>query len=580
MRHRIGLGVAFVGSQVAMVWVLLGPLLKQPWLQGFRGYFANDQLSYAAIAINASNGVLTPVEPLTETGTSHYPSAWYLIVGITSLMTGQPIYRTWTVLGLAVIGASLAFLGFLAYKFSGLAFAPLLPGAALLTGTWSTITDGSWFTTVGSHAVIWGPFATFFTLNAEAIGLAAILFGMGLLMCARPNRKFNSSLIVVAATLFGALANVQTYAFITGSSVAVLFLASFALISNPSRTRLISTLTAITLVLIFGSTIVRAVGPLFLLILLLTATLPASMVLVRTHLRLTVATALAYGLAASPQVLRTVIGILNGDDFLTYRQASSVDLGVTSLATVLTAVPLVLAVAFIALTLLASKTGQVDPIRQTFSALLIALGAGALVFSTNDLWGFNQEPYRFWLQYSMIALLLSTVPASWALKRWTGLSRPWKGSVALIGVAAVAAWLGSLADVISFRAFAEQQGIIAVEDTRSALLREAVATDTGLILSSRCLDPQVLKLITGAPVVAFNRGLAWPENRTLIDSLIDPQREPTIRVEDLSAIGVSHVVTDTSCADEWSFADARFQPEEIAPYGAGTITVWQVHASQ
>ena len=68
---------AFLGAQGVMLWLLLGPVADQPWLQGFRAYFNNDQLSYAEIATTVANGTFAPVEPLTETGVSFYPSGWY-----------------------------------------------------------------------------------------------------------------------------------------------------------------------------------------------------------------------------------------------------------------------------------------------------------------------------------------------------------------------------------------------------------------------------------------------------------------------------------------------------------------------
>lgn len=576
MRHRIVLGLSFLGTQLIMLWALLGPILDQPWLRGFRGYFANDQLSYAAIARNAANGLFSPVEPLTETGASHYPSAWYQFLGFTSALTGLPVFQVWTILGLIAISGTLAFIGFLGYRFSHLAFAPLLPGLVLLTGTFSTLTSQNWFTALGSHAVIWGPFGTLFTLNAEAIGLAAVTVSMGLLVLAGTQARRQDTWIFIAAAILGALANVQTYTFLTGVSLAMFFLAAYTLLRHPSRTRLMATAACGGVLLATGTWIADAIGPLPLFVLLMATTLPAISPVIAQHRRTAMLTVVIFGVTASPQVIRTLLGLATGDEFLAYRQASSLDLSVDPGDALIAAIPLLLIAGFTALALLGSRARTDISRHQTFSALLIALAVGAIIMASNDRWGFNQEPYRFWLQYSIIALLLLSVTTAWALRTWPSLTKPWQRATALVALAAVLAWIGTLTDVFTFRAFANERGVLVIDDERGRILQQIVEREGGLTLSSRCLDPQLLKLTTGAPVVWFNRGLAWPENRTLLDPLMDPNRSAALTLDDLVPANITRIVTDTACADEWRFADARIQPKEVAPYEAGTITVWRV----
>ena len=172
--HRALTIASFIGAQGVMLWILLGPLVGLPWLQGFRNYFANDQLSYAAIATTVANGTFAPVEPLTETGVSFYPSGWYYLIGTVGLITGAPVHALWQILGLLAIGIALLVLGFLSYSLTRNPIAPLLPALALATGTFSTFLAGDWFTYLGYHAVIWGPFGTLFTLNAESIGVVTV----------------------------------------------------------------------------------------------------------------------------------------------------------------------------------------------------------------------------------------------------------------------------------------------------------------------------------------------------------------------------------------------------------------------
>ena len=45
--HAALLASSFLGAQSVMLWLLLGPLADQPWLQGFRNYFSGGHMSYA-----------------------------------------------------------------------------------------------------------------------------------------------------------------------------------------------------------------------------------------------------------------------------------------------------------------------------------------------------------------------------------------------------------------------------------------------------------------------------------------------------------------------------------------------------
>lgn len=576
MSRRALLAISYLGTQAIMVAVLLGPIISHGWWRGFRNYFANDQLSYAAIAITASKGTFTPVEPLTETGTSHYPSAWYLLVGAVSAITNQPVYLLWTVMGLVIVGAGLAFLGWIAYRFSAYAFAPLLPGLVLLTGTLSMTTSQWWFSPLTSHAVMWGPFGTLFALNAEAIGLMLLTAALGLLILATTSTRRTRALIITAAFLLGALANIQTYSFLTGTSLAVIFTAILALHLHPSRKRMLASIGLLAIVLITGSTLAAAIGPLPFFGLVLASAVPAAWPLLTKQPTVTALVIGFYALAASPQVIRTALGLVSGDDFLTYRQSSTQDLGVQPGAALVAALPLLLIAAFTVLILIKARP-SIE--RTVLRALLISLGFGAILMATNDRWGFTQEPYRFWLQYSIITLLLLAVTTAWSLRQWSQFGRTWRTITAVVGVAAVALWGFSLADVRSFFAFAKEQGVIAVEDERGALLQELIPPDTGLVLSSSCLDPQGLKLITSAPVVFFNRGLAWPDYRTEIDELLKQDHSKPVDTQLLDTIGVTHVLTDSACTNDWTFADARVQPINVQPYPSGLFTLWQVQGS-
>ena len=567
---------SFVGAQAIALWLLVGPLADQPWWQGFRNYFSNDQLSYAAIATTIANGTFSPVEPLTETGVSFYPSGWYYVIGTVSLITGAPVYALWQVLGLLAVAIAIAALGFLGYRLTRHPIAPLLPGLALATGTFSTFAADYWFTPLGYHAVIWGPYGTLFTLNAESIGVmtVAVVFTWLLVSAMRQDeRRRPFAIIVIAAAILGLLANVQTYSFFTGTSLAVAFLACFALITIPSRSRLIATVLALAAVLVLGHVVAGITGPLPLFGLLLLSTLPANWPLLRQHARLSIIAVIAFVVAASPQVIRTALGLITGDDFLGYRQASTEDLGIDLGPALLAALPLLaIAVALLIAAVTKPRTTQ----GQTARAALAALATGVAIMSTNDLWGFDQEPYRFWLQYSIVGLLSLSTLLPWAWSRRKAIPRTTGRTVIALTAVAAVLWSVAFVDVLAFRDYARVEGLIAAEDERGKKLQALVGPESGIVLSSACLDPQQLRLITGAPVVFFNRGLAWPEKKDQFDQLLDPGRVAVSDPAQLAGAGVTYVITDSACESEWSYQDARIQPERIEPYSGGTFTLWRV----
>ena len=574
--HVVATVAAFIGAQGVMLWILLGPLADQPWLGGFRAYFSNDQLSYAAIATTIANGTFVPVEPLTETGISFYPSAWYYLIGLASLITGASVYALWQILGLIAVGTAIALLGLLGYSLTRNPISPLLPALALATGTFSSFAADYWFTPMGNHAVLWGPFGTLFTLNAESVGVmtGAVIFTWLVVTSMRiSNRGSPTASIMVSAAVLGLLANVQTYSFFTGTSLAIAFLACYGLITEPDRRRLLLTMTGLALVLILGSTIASVTGPLPLFGLVLLTTLPASWPLVRRHLSLALTAVAIFGIAASPQVIRTAIGLATGDDFLGYRQASTKDLGVDIGPALIAALPLLTIAGAL---LVAAFSAPRSPQSRSITAAIAAVATGVAVMATNDVWGFDQEPYRFWLQYSIIGLLSLATLLPWAWSRRATITHVRARTVIALSVTAGVLWAVSLVDVLAFRDYARTEGLIAAEDDYSQALSRLVGPESGLVLSSACLDPQVLRLTTGAPVSFFNRGLAWPEQKDAIDQLLDPVRVAVSDPAQVAAAGVTYVITDSACEGEWAYQDARIQPERIETYPGGTLTLWRV----
>ena len=131
-------------------------------------------------------------------------------------------------------------------------------------------------------------------------------------------------------------------------------------------------------------------GPLVLLVLAMAPALPGLFLLWRQVGRVVLFAVLGYGLAAAPQVVLTLAGILGGDAFLSFRTGSANDLSVRPVDGLVAASPVLLPV----LLVLAAGIRYREPLWVAVS------GGGAaawFVAATNDVWGANQEPYRMYL---------------------------------------------------------------------------------------------------------------------------------------------------------------------------------------
>lgn len=570
LARRSAVGASFITAQALSLFALLGPVSDTDWVTGFRSYFSNDQLSYAAIAVNSSQSIGWTTEPLTGTGVSFYPSAWYHFLGLVSNITGVPVSLLWQVLGLATIGIAIAILGLIAYKISRLWFAPILPGLAVFTGTLSTFIHDYWFTSLGTHAVIWGPFGTLFTLNAESIGLMGGAVALALILWQQLVQTRNNTKIFIAAIIIGSLANIQTYAFLTAVSFAAAFISLSALIASKSTRRTVLAIAAVGLLLLSGNAIAELVGPLPLFGLLLFTTVIAAYPLIKSNLKTTLSLIVVAGISASPQVLWTLFGIASQDEFLAYRQGSSIDLGVPLITAVIAAVPLILFAIYILLVSRAMPRRSKNVIYSFFSATVI----GSLIMSTNDLWGFNQEPYRFWLQYSIIAGFLISILLAYA----SSFQQKWTAATVL--ALSSLFWIISLTDFAGFFSYAREQGVLPTQDSRAIaiqeLTKEIPSDSRQLILSSKCTDPQLLKLISSKPVAYFNYGLAWPDNREEVRNLTQPDRMTGSTLIGLKAAHVGYVITDSNCDNDWHYTEAGVSPIVTAPYQAGAFTLWLV----
>jgi hypothetical protein len=445
----------------------------------------------------------------------------------------------WTILGIAATCTAIGIIGGVAYRLSGRVWAPILPAAMIVTGTFSTWTNDYWYSSLNSHAVIWGPFGTLFTLNAGTIGVLLVSTAIALILMY--SHRVNTFLALAIAFLLGVTANIQTYSFFTGTVFSALLITTLTVLRGKSNKKLvIISATLFVLVLVMGTLIKNAIGPLPLLVLLVATLLPANLLLIRAYLPKAALYLSVFALAAAPQIIHTITGLLAKDPFLLYRQESTRELGIPLTGALISFIPLAGLSLFAFLVALRHRN-------KTFMAFYIAGLIGLLVMSTNDLWGFNQEPYRLWLKFTIVIAIVGAIPLAWALTR----SR----TIALTSllIISVLAWLVSLVDFAGFYRYAADQGVIDFANDRSQLITEILPPDigpeSGLILASRCEDPAILKAVTGAGIADYNLGLAWPAQRDQIDQIMFSDGQ--ITGDQLEAAGIEYILIDSACNEEW-----------------------------
>lgn len=544
---RFGFILSWLFSLISAWSLLRLPGELNPAANLFRGYFPTDQLSYAGIAASAKAGNFGLVEPFTQTGFSFYPSWWYKIIGQFASYTRMEVPAAWSFLGFLVVLGSVAFIGLAAYRISRRAWAPLVIGVLLWVGPLSSVLFDNWFVNLDSHAVLWGPYGALYPLNGEAAGLsigaAALALGYWTLHSPEWSSRKRHVLLGLAGLGLGVIANFQTYSFLTLTAVTFWILAVAGLLRSKSRNLLFVTISMLVLVLLIGPSIRGAVGALAIYALMLVPTLPGLWLFAKKRFLLVLVGLLAFTLGAAPQVLWMISGTLAQDPFLTYRVDQSGELGVPLWAFVLLGSPILATwAAVLWAQILRKGTAEI--------ALLVGWFVAFVLLSFNGLWGFGQEPYRFWINSVIVFVVIATLTIPTAVTR-RSISHT-RGRV-LIALAVVLIG-ASVWNVGGFREYLSSEGNIDFESPRFRAIDDLVNLETmdpGLLTSEPCVDPRALKVITGAPVAFYNLGLAWPENKTEIDALLDATNAGVLDVELMRAAGVSYLITDTSCPTVW-----------------------------
>ena len=538
---------SLIGSQFLLWLLLIEPIKSLAWWSGYRNYYPSDMLSYAAISVNFAQGDVGLDEPYTQTGSLYYPSAWYVAIGIASRLTGLAVPAVWQLSAIALVCVTVLITGLISYRISGQAWAPLIPAVLLFSGTLSTLQGHGWFTIFESHAVIWGPYASLWALNAEVAGLCCVALALSLTALYTSGSSQRWYWLALGAGLLGLTANFHTYAFITGSVIAIWWVALEGFGRKPRRALLAVSLALLMIALVSGPFIAQSLSPLVCLLILLLPPLPGVLMAWRRRPRLGLAILGPFLLLAMPQIVRTLIGVLQSDPFLVYRQSSSKDLGIPILGALIgDLIPLLI--------LVACLTVPLTPRSMWVRPLGYAFGISWVLMAFNDRWGFNQEPYRFNIQFIILAAFVLAIIAPIALRASWGTRKP---LILALLVASVASYLLALGDIRGFRTTVADSGIIDMDSADVTSLRRLPIDRQTLALLGPCLNPQIVKVATGARIPYYSMGIAWPADVERIDLLRSMSQAEKPSAEVLRELDVEQLITDERCSTKWVYSPSE-----------------------
>jgi hypothetical protein len=576
-----------------------------------RSDFWHDQLGYLAIVSDVANGHFDNSEPVTTTGISHYPRLYYSFVGVVARVFGLPSVVSWNLVSLVLqFLAALAvglLLGVLSRRW-WMGFAAPLP---FVTGAFAYAMsgEGAWYTLLKGHAVLWGPFGVLFSSNAETAGLCVGIIALCAVIwvwrgSARPGLRWGVT--IAASATVGMLSSFQTYSFLSLTYLLVFGAATAGVLA--ARRRLVLAIVSIVLVLVVfvvGPLLAARAGQLPTLVFGMLPAVPGLVAAIFRSKGMVAVAGVAAVAAALPQVLYTMLGILGGDPFLTYRTASNSYLGVVSWQALLGASVVIVALVGVLITAAVAR-----------DRLSVVISTTALVafplLTVNDVWGANAEPYRFWIEGIFLGGVIAVVGMArlaavlWPLPRELSASRP-RARILFITVACISGlmWTASLPDLVNAYRDEQFQAVwdpYTERETAIMDLARQATTDPadGLLTTERCIDIRTTKANSGAPIANYHLGMAWPEDREAIDSVIAAQDADQLDETAMRASGTAWVLTDSNCDSSWQtkYAD-RLTHEasvdyDVAPGGelvgegrfaagtillqaeSGTITLWKL----
>jgi hypothetical protein len=556
----------------------------------FKMFYPSDQMSYLGIAINVAHGHYGSTEPFTQTGVSHYPRLYYVVMGLLSRASGIDTVMMWWLMGLTLQFVLACFIGWTLYITTRRWWTALLAPLPFLIGTFAGVLHGTFLSMTPSGAVVWGPFALIFPLNGGTAGVSlAACAVLGLLLAGWQGFRPRPTLwaAIFAAICLGVVGNMQTYSFIGMCYVLIYSTALYGLQSQQTRLRWMLPVASAAMlgsVILLGGAIAAQVGPLPLFVLGLLPAVPGYLVVCRlTSWRLLWVTLLGMVLAL-PTTIDTLQAVAQKDPFLLYREASTGKNGTLG-------IPLTSFLEFGAVAILLVLILVLVPHPKSRLIRSYALGAfmSWALLSFNDRWGPSQEPNRFWTDAFMLVLATGfPLLVSVALRALREVRLRRHTLVAGLTVLSVMIWGSAAAvsvkDWLVFNDAARTAGVSWWPSPRSAAVASVVSLmpPEGIIITDMCTDVLVLKEITGARVAAFNRGLAWPDHRQeLIKLQYHRVKGRLDRALALKA-GVNYLLTDSHCTMPLN-TKGKLRPAGSSTYVDGngkstTLRLWKILA--
>lgn len=545
------LGLVFVFLALFVTWYELFRTITD----GFRisetvkGLSIDDQLSYLTIAQNVRDGLKTYAEPMTYSGHSIYPSTYYWLLGVFAKIFAINVFAAWNIVGFITSLFAIVSFAYLAYTIARHRLAVLAGTFPFLVNTYAYFTnDGAWKIESQGHAVLWSAIPILFNPSAEvlALGLVAIAFSALLRVFDEGfpvrNRTFFTLLFIGA--IIGLCLTAHTYVTLYSVSIIVFSCSIYAISLYASRLQK-TLFAAISFASIGIAANISLGGPLVQLSFLLAInTIPLAFIAFVKQRKLLQLIAVPIGIIVfgAPLLVRILIDASRPDSFFFSRQKSAeiAHLSLPSFAMLLHTSPLLIGMFLFAIVLTkrykkfktlvdteanfedtSPQTPEMDQDacrRSTYARLSFIGGilCASVLLVHNDLWGMNQEPYRFF-PYGF--LFCSIIVGSWILSRWS-----FRSELAL----RVLIVLALLCTIPTTSMFVREKGnsLIVGTDDQIALL--SIITDEkpkGLVMVDGCIRSRILASITSARVVDYNKGMAYPKNSDAIDRALLEQQQ-------------------------------------------------------
>ena len=515
----------------------------------FKNYFANDQLSYAAIVENVRNGGSGLTEPFTDSGHLYYPSGYYRSLGVIAKFLSLSTEQVWSLVGVCLLLTLFLLACYLFYINTDAKRVFFAPALCLPLGVLANVTQGNgWYFGLQSHAVLWPGFGALYPLNAESIGFGFLVLAISIPLSQSMNTAMEPKPETILASFFlvGFTFNLHAYIFFLGTFFT---LALNSVIAN-SRKNNYSRKVTVTIAYwaIIAAIFSDSSSPFVVYFLFIIPFFPDFLnLLLKLKLQKRVLTVGLLTLSAAPQLVVVLNGIVRRDPFLTYRQASSIDLGVNWVRLGIAMIPtLCLVLCVFLITRPVEMECTKDKVHAQIRSVALAIPILVLVISKNDLWGFNQEPYRFAIDSIFVSNFVLVV-INLVLFEKIGLSnigdfKKWF----LIPIALIL--LLSMKDAFVFKEYTTNQGYIDFQSSEWKSAKKITSEISGRILPDPCIRPEILKVATGKSISSYNRGISWPADKKTVDSDIRAISDRLISEKESKALYSNYIISSSKCA--------------------------------